>query len=156
MIDFKVPGFADLSIGHLVLDYNGTLAVDGVLINGVEKALNELAKNLQVHVITADTFGYARDELKKVKATLTILGPTAQSEAKRDYVCALGKENVESIGNGRNDRLMLEASALGIALIQTEGASSATCQAADIICLSILDALALLQQPKRLIATLRG
>ena len=156
MIEINVPGYANLSIEHLVLDYNGTLAVDGSLLAGVEQALNELAKNLQVHVITADTFGYARDELKKVKAKLTILGPTAQSEAKRDYVCALGKENVVSIGNGRNDRLMLEASALGIALIQTEGASSATCQAADIICLSILDALALLQQPKRLIATLRG
>lgn len=156
MIEINVPGYANLAIEHLVLDYNGTLAVDGALIPGVERALNELAKHLQVHVVTADTFGHARDELKNVNAKLTILGPEGQSEAKRDYVLALGKERAASIGNGRNDRLMLESSALGIALIQTEGSASATCQAADVICLSILDALALLQQPKRLIATLRS
>ncbi|HAE38699.1 MAG TPA: ATPase P [Candidatus Riflebacteria bacterium] len=156
MIEINVPGYANLSIGHLVLDYNGTLAVDGVLLPGVQQALNELAQRLCVHVVTADTFGRAQDELKNVNAKLTILGPEGQSEAKRDYVIALGKERTASIGNGRNDRLMLEASALGIALVQTEGSAAVTCQAADVICLSILDALALLQQPKRLIATLRG
>lgn len=156
MIEIKIPGYEDLSIEHLVLDYNGTLAVDGVLIPGVEEALNELAQHLTVHVVTADTFGHAREELINVNAKLTILGPADQAEAKRDHVFVLGKENTVSIGNGRNDRLMLEAAVLGIALIQAEGASTETCQAADIICLSIIDALALLQQPKRLIATLRG
>jgi len=156
MIDIHIPGYADLSIEHLVLDYNGTLAVAGVLIAGVEQALNELAQQLTIHVVTADTFGHAREELKNVDTKLTVLGANSQAEAKRDYVLALGKENVVSIGNGRNDRLMLESSALGIALIQAEGASSATCQVADVVCLSILDALALLQEPKRLIATLRG
>jgi soluble P-type ATPase len=155
MIELNVPGYANLAVEHLVFDYNGTLAVDGALIAGVEQPLNELAQQLTIHVVTADTFGHSRDELKNVNARLSILGPTAQAEAKRDYVIALGKENVVSIGNGRNDRLMLEASALGIALIQAEGSSVLTCQAADIVCLSIFDALALLQKPERLVATLR-
>jgi len=156
MIDIHIPGYADLSIKHLVLDYNGTLAVDGVPVAGAEPALNGLAQHLTIHVVTADTFGHAREELKNVDAKLTVLGANAQAEAKRDYVLALGKENVVSIGNGRNDRMMLEVSALGVALIQAEGSSALTCQAADIVCFSILDALALLQKPKRLIATLRG
>lgn len=156
MIEISVPGFKSISVEHLVLDYNGTLAIDGMLLAGVGPTLNDLARHLSVHVITADTFGLAKEGLKDVMAKLTVLGSENQAEAKREYVRALGQDNVVSIGNGRNDRLMLEASAIGIALIQAEGAAAATCQAADIVCLSILDALALLQKPKRLIATLRG
>jgi soluble P-type ATPase len=60
------------------------------------------------------------------------------------------------VGNGRNDRLMLEAAALGLAVILGEGASSATLAAADAVCLSIADALDLLIHPLRLTATLRS
>lgn len=31
MIDIEIPGFAHLQLDHLVLDYNGTLARDGIL-----------------------------------------------------------------------------------------------------------------------------
>lgn len=63
MIEINIPGFKILSLSHLVLDYNGTMAVDGVLIAGVEQALNELAQHLSIHVVTADTFGLARENL---------------------------------------------------------------------------------------------
>ena len=59
-------------------------------------------------------------------------------------------------GNGRNDRKMLKAAALGIAVIQREGAAAETVAAADVVSSSILDALELLQNPKRLLATLRS
>jgi soluble P-type ATPase len=61
-----------------------------------------------------------------------------------------------ALGNGRNDRLMLQAAALGIALIQREGAAAQTLTSADLVCTSVLDALALLTTPKRLTATLRS
>ena len=32
MINIPVPGFKNLCIDHLVLDYNGTIAFDGKLI----------------------------------------------------------------------------------------------------------------------------
>jgi soluble P-type ATPase len=62
---------------------------------------------------------------------------------------------VVAIGNGRNDRKMLEA-ALGIALVQVEGGAVATLVSADVLALNILDALDLLRNPKRLVATLRA
>jgi soluble P-type ATPase len=51
---------------------------------------------------------------------------------------------------------MLEAAALGIAVVQREGAAVATVGNADIVCTSILDALALLRHTRRLVATLRS
>ena len=38
MIEIDIPGYKTLHLEHLVLDYNGTLAVDGVLIDGVATA----------------------------------------------------------------------------------------------------------------------
>ena len=55
----------------------------------------------------------------------------------------------------RNDRLMLKEAALGIAAILKEGASTGSIAAADIVCMDILSALARLQNPMRMIATLR-
>lgn len=75
---------------------------------------------------------------------------------KRDYITKLGCENVVCMGNGRNDRLMLEEAALGIAVIQAEGAAIKTVMAADVIMADILDALNLLIMPLRLSATLRS
>ena len=43
-----------------MLDYNGTLAVDGHLLGGVKKALTALSGKINVHVLTADTFGEGR------------------------------------------------------------------------------------------------
>ena len=62
MIEINIPGFGDLRLSHLVLDFNGTLAVDGRLLPGVGDALTSLASQLAVHVITADTFGLAAAE----------------------------------------------------------------------------------------------
>lgn len=143
-------------MSHLVLDYNGTMAIDGMLIPGVEQALNELAQHLSIHVITADTFGLARSQLTGISCDLHILAPESQAEAKRKFVIALGPETVVGIGNGRNDRLMLKEAGLGLAVIQAEGAAVETCLAATLMCPGILEALHLLREPKRLVASLRG
>jgi soluble P-type ATPase len=155
MIIQKIPGFKELQLRYLVLDFNGTLAVDGKLIKGVAEKLNELAKHLEIHVITADTFGKAKEQVKKIKCTLTIINKGDQQALKLGYIKKLGAGKVVAIGNGRNDKLMLKQSALGIALIQKEGVSVETLQSADVVCTDILDALELLENPLRLKATLR-
>ncbi len=43
MIEVNVPGFGNLRLQHLVLDYNGTLSRDGGLLEGVREALLALA-----------------------------------------------------------------------------------------------------------------
>jgi P-type E1-E2 ATPase len=156
MINIDIPGFGALQLSNLVLDYNGTLAVDGKLLRGVGSALTVLSSKLEVHVITADTFGIAASQLAALPVKLTIVPNEAQAEAKLQFVTQLGADNVVAIGNGRNDRMMLEAAAVGIAVIQAEGASAATLSSADVATPTILDAFALLLNPKRLIATLRS
>jgi len=156
MISLDIPGFGGLELAHLVLDYNGTLAVDGRLLPGVTEALTGLAPKLQLHVITADTFWLAREQLAALPVELTIVPAENQAAAKLQYVSKLGVTEVVAIGNGRNDEEMMRAVALGIALIQREGASPATVLAADVVCASIVDALELLSNPKRLTATLRA
>lgn len=156
MIKINIPGFRNLELAHLVLDFNGTLAIDGVLLPGVGEALRVLSLDLEIHVITADTFGLAASQLDRLPVKLTVTPAESQAEAKSEFVSQLGSDRVVAIGNGRNDREMLKAAALGIALIQTEGASAETLANADVVSSVILDALALLRNPKRIIATLRS
>jgi soluble P-type ATPase len=59
MIEIDIPGFGELSLEHLVLDYNGTLAIDGYPVPGIEFRLQALSERLKLHVVTADTFGSA-------------------------------------------------------------------------------------------------
>lgn len=156
MIEASIFGFEKLVLQHLVLDYNGTLALDGTLRVGVADALRLLSGSLQIHVLTGDTFGKARAELAGLPCTLTVLAPENQGLAKQRYVAEIGPDHTACVGNGRNDRFMLADAALGIAVLQEEGAAVEALQAADIVCPSIQSALDLLLQPLRLMATLRS
>lgn len=156
MVEISVPGFGRLRISHLVLDYNGTLARDGKLIDGVEERLKKLAGALQIHVLTADTFGSVARELAGIPCRVSVIPPDDQAGAKADYVRKLEPEAAIAVGNGRNDKIMIKEAALGIATVQTEGAAIAAVLAADIVSTGILDALDLLLHPLRLTATLRS
>lgn len=156
MLAIAIPGFRDLELEHLVVDYNGTLAVDGRLISGVREALATLTAKVEIHVVTADTFGSAESELAGLPVKLTILPRESQADAKLAYVQRLGAERVFAIGNGRNDRRMLAAAAVGVALVQQEGGAGEALAAGDVVAVDIVDALDLLRHPARLIATLRS
>jgi soluble P-type ATPase len=156
VIEINIPGYRKLRLKHIVLDYNGTIACDGELIAGVKENLNALADKLQVHILTADTFGKARSGLEGIDCELSILAPDAQDIGKLEYVKGLGAEYAVCVGNGRNDQLMLKEAALGIAVILEEGTAVDTLFAADIVCTHIVSALELLRNPLRLTATLRS
>ena len=156
MIDVDIPGFGELRLDHLVLDFNGTLAVDGILVPGVAPILAELSSHLQIHVVTADTFGKAQGQLANVPCALSILPAGNQDTAKLEFVAKLGAEKTAAIGNGRNDRKMLGEARLGIAIMLEEGTAAETIQAADVVCKDIVSALELLTHPLRLTATLRS
>ncbi|MEE4358748.1 MAG: ATPase P [Desulfococcaceae bacterium] len=156
MIEIDVPGYKKLQIRYLVLDFNGTLAVDGHLLPGVRNALNALADDLEIHVITADTFGKSAAQLKGVRCKLSVLPAGEQDKAKLEYVKQLGAGHTVCIGNGRNDRQMLSAALLGLAVILGEGAAGETLMAADAVFTDILSALEFLQCPLRITATFRS
>jgi soluble P-type ATPase len=156
MLEIAIPGRETLRLDHLVADFNGTLACDGELLPGAGDALCLLAESLALHVVTADTFGRAREALAGIPCELAILPEGAQDSAKLSYIEALGAHRCACLGNGRNDRLMLAAAGLGIAVIQGEGAAVETLLAAEVAVLDINAALGLLLHPQRLVATLRS
>jgi len=155
MIEIPIPGFKDLEIKYLVLDYNGTIAFDGRLIDGLKERILALSEKIEIHVVTADTFGMAKKELKDLPVTLTIISEGDQDTKKMNYVWDLGPSFTACIGNGRNDQLMLQQSELGIVVIQDEGACTKLIVTADIACKDINSALDLFMNPTRLKATLR-
>lgn len=155
MLEIEIPGRNSLRLSHLLLDYNGTIAVDGKVIEGVIERLEVLSMSLGIHVLTADTFGSVRIELSGIACRLSVIPLENQAQAKMEYLGKLGCEEAVCIGNGRNDVTMLHNAALGIAVIQSEGASLEAVLAADVVTTSVLDALDLLIHPLRLTATLR-
>ena len=155
MIEINLPGAQLLRLSHLILDYNGTLAADGSLLPGVAERLGTLAKHLEIHILTADTFGSVRNQVAHLPVQLAVIPPEKQAQAKAAYLEKLGPANAAAIGNGRNDALMLKEAALGIAVMQTEGAATAALLAAEVVTAEIVDALDLLLHPDRLKATLR-
>ncbi len=155
MIEINLPGAQLLRLSHLILDYNGTLAADGSLLPGVAERLEILAKHLKIHILTADTFGSVRNQVAHLPVQLAVIPPEKQAQAKAAYLEKLGPANAAAIGNGRNDALMLKEAALGIAVMQTEGAATAALLAAEVVTSEIVDALDLLLHPDRLKATLR-
>ena len=155
MIDVAITGFGQLRLTELVCDFNGTLARDGRLIEGARVLLPRVAKVLKIRVVTGDTFGSARSELRDCNCEVNLLEPEGQALAKAMLIEALGVERIVAIGNGRNDRLMVKAAALGIGVIGDEGIAAETAQASDVVVRHIVDSLELLLEPRRLVATLR-
>ena len=121
MLNIDIPDYGQLQLEHLVLDYNGTLACDGNLLAGVAERLRTLSTRLNIHVLTADTFGSVKSELTGLPCQTAILPPGNQDNGKLNYVEQLNPATCVCIGNGRNDRLMLKAAALGVAVLQEEG-----------------------------------
>lgn len=150
-----VPGMVTMEIENLVLDYNGTIATDGKLIDGVRELINHLSGKVEVHVITADTYGTVERELEGVKCRVVVIGKENQSKEKSDYISKIGSDRTVAIGNGKNDRLMVKNAKLGIAVLQDEGAFTETVLASDIVVKSIIDGLNLCLNCNALIATLR-
>jgi P-type E1-E2 ATPase len=155
MIEVNIPGRGILTIEHLVLDVNGTLAVDGILMEGVAKKITTLRDRLSVHLLTADTHGGQAgiDRLLNLQAVHIQHGAEAQQKAA--YVLQLGAEHVAAIGQGANDSLMLKTAALGICVLSVEGLAVETLNFAQLLMPDILSALDLFDKPLRLIASLR-
>jgi soluble P-type ATPase len=155
MLTITIPAHGILEISHLVLDFNGTIATDGRLLLGVADRLRRLSENLQIYVLTADTNGSAQRECQDIPVSVQIIGRQDQEGEKKRFVEGLAG-HAAVVGNGRNDLQMFGYAALAIAVIGDEGCSTQTMMNSDVIVKQINDALDLLLNPNRLIATLRN
>ena len=155
MIEIETPGRDTLRLEHLVLDVNGTIVVDGQLVEGVARRLAELRRSIEVHMLTADTRGrqQAIDAQLRIEAARIAAGDEAAQKAA--FVQRLGGESVCAVGNGANDAEMLREAKLAIAVLGDEGLAVETLDGADVVVPHVNVALDLLLNPLRLVATLR-
>ncbi|MGB5918670.1 MULTISPECIES: HAD family hydrolase [unclassified Arcobacter] len=152
----NIPGREEVEIQNIVFDYNGTIAIDGKLIEGIKKNINELSNSFNFYVITADTYGSVEKELGDTNCEVIKIAKSSQDVSKLEFIKNLGSSTTLSVGNGRNDKLMLKESILGIAILQDEGLCTETLLNSDILVKSIFDVFSYLKDANRLIATLRN
>jgi P-type E1-E2 ATPase len=155
MIEITIPGRGNYTIKNLVLDLNGTIAVDGNIIGGVKEKLAMLSQKLDIFLVTADTNKSAERLVRDLPVTLYTIKETEENDQKLRVVLKQDKNNTASIGNGCNDVSMLKESAIGICIVGGEGASAEAMMVSDLVISTINDALDLLLKPHRLRATLR-
>jgi len=155
MIKFTIPGQGDYEIEHLVMDVNGTLAIDGQLIDGVAGKITTLRTQLTIHLLTADTHGKQAAMDQQLGLSAVRILPGGEALQKANYIRRLGSEKVIAIGQGANDAEMLETARMGICVMSVEGVSKETLLAADLIAPDIISALDLLEKPLRIVASLR-
>ncbi|WP_126595046.1 HAD family hydrolase [Dictyobacter aurantiacus] len=152
-IRIEIPQRGVIELQHAVFDVNGTLAVDGIPIQGTGEKLKKLSEHLSIHLITAGTHG----NLPAIRSTLGFpIHETLRGDEKMRYVQNLGPASVIAFGNGSNDASMLRLAAIGVVVVTSEGISTKTLLGADVVATGPLQAIDLLLKPERLIATLRG
>ncbi len=155
MIEINIPGWKALALEHLLCDVNGTLALDGKLLEGMVEELTELRKKISVHLITADTHGQQNIISQQLNLPAERIIPGRESHQKAEFTRKLGAEHVVAIGQGANDAEMLKTAALGICILSKEGCAATALLNSDIIAPDIFTALDLLNHPLRIVATLR-
>jgi soluble P-type ATPase len=155
MIDLNIPGHGMIQLQHLVCDINGTLAVDGQLLEGVKLRLSALHDRLTLHLLTADTHGKQDIIDQRLGLNSIRIQPGNESDQKENYVAKLGADKVVAIGQGANDAGMLRIAALGICVLSPEGTAVEALLGADLLAANIFEALDMLDKPLRIVATLR-
>lgn len=156
MILYQIPGRKDIEIENIVFDYNGTIAVNGKLINGVSKLINELSNQVNIYILTADTYGTVEKECLDINGNLLTFPKENAGESKRDIVRNLDGKKTLCLGNGFNDIPMFEEAALSIAIIEGEGASGKLISKADIVVRDIIDGINIVLNRNMVKATLRN
>jgi P-type E1-E2 ATPase len=155
VIEIEIPGRDRYRLRHLVLDVNGTIAVEGQLVEGVAGRLVELRRSIEVHMLTADTRGRQQAIDTQLGMHAARITPRDEAAQKASFVRELGGDTVCAVGNGANDAGMLCEAGLAIAVLGVEGLAVETLTAADIVVPNVNAALDLLLKPLRLVATLR-
>jgi soluble P-type ATPase len=164
-IRIDIPGFGKVQINSILSDYTGTLAFNGKLVPGVKDRLLRLADLVRIHVVTADSFGTAEEELKGLPIFWKRLKGEKEDAQKAHCAVELNPRYVASFGNGNNDRLHLkvvkEAGGLAIAVENGEGCALDAILNANLFVVGAVNALDLLLEPTkpreltRLVGTLR-
>lgn len=156
MLQIQFPGQPAFQITHVLSDINGTLCLDGRLIDGVLERIDELKKSVEITLLSANTTGTGPQVAQTLGVHYLGIQPGHEIRQKVEVLRKLGAGNTITLGQGANDAGMLREAALGICVLSPEGTAISALQAADLVAPDILTALDLLLNPLRITATLRA
>ena len=128
MIIIEIPGREPLRIDHVVLDYNGTVAVDGLLLKGAGERISRLREHVKVHVLTR--------QCEPLGVEVRTFPREGAAGCKEEIVRGL-EGGVACLGNGFNDIQMFDAARLSIAVLEREGMCAALLGHAAVVVRSI-------------------
>ena len=161
-IEITVPFLASpLRITRLVSDYTGTLSFHGRLIPGVQDRLSKLQALVAIDVLTADSSGTAKVQLRGMPflAVEIFEGSERHDVRKQAHAEKHNPAQIAAFGNGNNDALLLktvkEAGGLAVAVDNGEGCSVEAMLNANIFIVGVVNALDLLVERTWCKATLR-
>jgi len=154
MIPIERPGLDPLEIEFVLLDFDGTLAIDRRVHPKAKDKINLLSKRTNLYVLTTQKKELIEERLRKMKAEIIYLAEGDSSRRKLDLLRQLGPSRCAAIGNGMDDAAMIEEAGIGICIIGKEGTSGEAMNNADLVFTDILDALDFLLKPLHQKATL--
>lgn len=151
----KIPQLKTINVKNIVFDYNGTIATSGQVSPEIFDQIIALTETFNVFIVTADTFDTVRKRFDATPVEVYIIDHDNGTDDKAKFIKTIGAEQTIALGNGNNDRQMLKESAIGISVLGDEGLSVKSFNASDLIVKNILDFFEMIEEPKKLIATLR-
>ena len=80
----EIPEYKTLNIDTIFADFNGTLAIDGVIPPSVRQRILTLAGNFQIYVLTADTNGTAKSSARDFRSACRRFRPEMCGNIKRN------------------------------------------------------------------------
>ena len=160
MKEILVPNYGVLHLKNVLFDLNGTIQFDGKISTDLKEKIKRLKEEYDVYLISADTRGNLEEiandlGVSYIKIKVDKIKTANESEAKKNELIQLGKENTVAIGNGNNDSLMLKNAILGIIIIGSEGAAINSLLNADVILPDPISTVDFLLDEEKIIATLR-
>ncbi len=150
---YNPPGKGKITLDTIILDLNGTLAIEGNLVDVVIKRIEKLKTlGFKIYLFTGDQRGNAVIQAKKLGIDVVI---TKNTQEKALASKKFNKNTTVAIGNARIDIGTFENSRIRIATLQKEGIHREILEHVDIIVPSINDALDLLINVDSFNATMR-
>src|SRR4030043_1998106 len=98
MIFIERPGQGNLEIEFILIDFEGTLALDRRVHPKAKDKINLLSKRAKIYILTKEEKEHAEEVLKKVKAEIIYLPEGESSHKKLDMLPRWGGTRTEPIG----------------------------------------------------------
>jgi len=150
---YKPVGVGEIELTNIILDLNGTLAINGKLVEGVKNRLVKLKQmGFNLYLFTGDQRGNAIDLASEISIKVQ---KATTSDEKEALTMKLETEKTVAIGNARIDIGTFKSCKLRIGTLQAEGIHTEILPYIDILVPSINDALDLLINSDVFNATMR-